>query len=164
MGNSHKNHLSGTSSSIRTKLWWNSRWMVLFQNCVRQSCSATKMAATVQLRCYWKQLCSRWAITGSWEPLVFFIIKDVHDWLHRTCYHANEHYKDNLREYNFWVNLLQIIVNMCCSFIYSLIMCIVSSIYSVQKSKTSTLNKYTVVLTHNLAISLNTRWHCRQTL
>jgi hypothetical protein len=52
--NSHKNHLSGTSSSIRTKLWWNSHWMVLFQNCVRQSRSPTKMATTVQLRCYWK--------------------------------------------------------------------------------------------------------------
>jgi hypothetical protein len=24
--------LSGTSSSFRTKLWWNSHWMVLFQN------------------------------------------------------------------------------------------------------------------------------------
>jgi hypothetical protein len=48
--------LSGTSSSIRTKLWWNSHWMVLFQNCVRQSRSPTKMATTVQLRCYWKQL------------------------------------------------------------------------------------------------------------
>ena len=46
---------SGTSSSIRTKLWWNSHWMVLFQNCVRQSHSPT----TVQLRCYWKQLWSR---------------------------------------------------------------------------------------------------------
>ena len=45
--------------------------MVLFQNCVRQLRSPTKMAATVQLRCYWKQLWSRWAITGSWEPLVF---------------------------------------------------------------------------------------------
>ena len=56
---------SGTSSSIRTRLWWNSHWMVLFQNCVRQSRSPTKMAATVQLRCYWKQLWSRWAITGS---------------------------------------------------------------------------------------------------
>ena len=70
MGNSHKPILSGTSSSIRTKLWWNSHWMVLFQNCVWQSHSSTKMAATVQLRCYWKQLWSRWAITGSWEPLV----------------------------------------------------------------------------------------------
>jgi hypothetical protein len=30
----------------------------------------TKMATTVQLHCYWKQLWSRWAITGSWEPLV----------------------------------------------------------------------------------------------
>ena len=59
--------MSGTSSSIRTKLWWNSHWMVLFQNCVRQSRSPT----TVQLRCYWKQLWSRWAITGSWEPLVY---------------------------------------------------------------------------------------------
>jgi hypothetical protein len=24
----------------------------------------------VQLRCYWKQLWSRWAITGCWEPVV----------------------------------------------------------------------------------------------
>ena len=67
-----KTILSGTSSSIRTKLWWNSHWMVLFQNCVRQSRSSTKMATTVQLRCYWKQLWFRWAITGSWEPLVVF--------------------------------------------------------------------------------------------
>ena len=97
-----------TICSIRTKCWWNSHWMVLFQkyvrrfgpstkmaptaklsltlepmgnshknlwmvlfqNCVRQSRSPTKMAATVQLRCYWKPLWSRWAITGSWEPLV----------------------------------------------------------------------------------------------
>jgi hypothetical protein len=44
--------------------------VVLFQNCVRQLRSPTKIAATVQLRCYWKQLWSRWAITGSWEPLV----------------------------------------------------------------------------------------------
>ena len=44
--------------------------MVLFQNGVRQLRSPVKMAATVQLRCYWKQLWSRWAITGSWEPLV----------------------------------------------------------------------------------------------
>ena len=64
--------MSGTSRSIRTKLWWNSHLMVLFQNCVRQSRSPTKMAATVQLHCYWKQLWSRWAITGSWEPLVSF--------------------------------------------------------------------------------------------
>jgi hypothetical protein len=46
-----KTILSGTSSSIRTKLWWNSHWMVLFQNCVQQSCSPTKIAATVQLCC-----------------------------------------------------------------------------------------------------------------
>ena len=45
--------------------------MVLFQNGVRQLHSPAKMAATVQFRCYWKQLWSRWAITGSWEPLVF---------------------------------------------------------------------------------------------
>ena len=44
--------------------------MVLLQIDVRQLRSPTKMAATVQLRCYWKQLWSRWAITGSWEPLV----------------------------------------------------------------------------------------------
>jgi hypothetical protein len=45
--------------------------MVLLQNYVRQSRSPTKMATTVQLRCYWKQLWSRGAITDSWEPLVF---------------------------------------------------------------------------------------------
>jgi hypothetical protein len=49
-------------------------WMVLFQNCVRQSRSPTMMAATVQLRCYWKQLWSRWAITGSCEPLVLLFV------------------------------------------------------------------------------------------
>ena len=70
--------MSGTSSSIRTKLWWNSHWMVLFQNCVRQSCSPTKMATTVQLCCYWKQLWSRWAITGSWEPLVLIYYQVVY--------------------------------------------------------------------------------------
>ena len=47
--------------------------MVLFQNGVRQLHSPAKMATTVQFRCYWKQLWSRWAITGSWEPLVYFI-------------------------------------------------------------------------------------------
>jgi hypothetical protein len=43
------------------------------QNCVRQLRSPAKMAATVQLHCYWKQLWSRWAITGSCEPLVLNI-------------------------------------------------------------------------------------------
>jgi hypothetical protein len=47
--------------------------MDLFQNGVRQLRSPAKMAATVQLRCYWKQLWSRWAITGSWEPLIYSI-------------------------------------------------------------------------------------------
>jgi hypothetical protein len=74
-----KTILSGTGSSIRTKLWWNSHLMVLFQNCVQQSCSPTKMAAAVQLRCYWKQLWSRWAITGSWEPLVSFALSIFSD-------------------------------------------------------------------------------------
>ena len=35
-----KTILSGTSSSIRTKLWRNSHWIFLFQNCVRQSRSS----------------------------------------------------------------------------------------------------------------------------
>ena len=72
--------MSGTCSSVRTKLWWNSHWMVLFQNCVRQSRSPTKMAATVQLRCYWKQLWSRWAITGPWEPLVILSHQTTVTW------------------------------------------------------------------------------------
>ena len=58
--------MSGTSSSIKTKLWWNSHWMVLLQNGVWQLRSPAKMATIVQLRCYWKQLWSRWAIIGSW--------------------------------------------------------------------------------------------------
>jgi hypothetical protein len=37
-----KTILSGTRSSIRTKLWWNSHWMVLFQNCVRTSFAEKK--------------------------------------------------------------------------------------------------------------------------
>jgi hypothetical protein len=49
-----KTILSGTSSSIKTKLRWNSHWMVLFQNGVRQLRSPAKMAATVQLRCYYE--------------------------------------------------------------------------------------------------------------
>jgi hypothetical protein len=36
MGNSHKIFLSETICSIRTKFWWNSHWMVLFQKCVRR--------------------------------------------------------------------------------------------------------------------------------
>ena len=83
-----KTILSGTSGSIRTKLWWNSHWNsldgIVFQNCVRQSCSPTKMAATVQLCCYWKQLWSRWTITGSWDPLVgnvFYIIQMLRECL-----------------------------------------------------------------------------------
>jgi hypothetical protein len=64
--------------------------MVLFQNCVRQSRSPTKMATTVQLHCYWKQLWSRWAITGSWEPLVYqwrsTFYKSFKKWRHlRLC-------------------------------------------------------------------------------
>jgi hypothetical protein len=35
---------------------------------------------TVQLRCYWKQLWSRWAITGSWEPLVSETTKQIPSW------------------------------------------------------------------------------------
>ena len=61
--------------------------MVLFQNGVRQLRSPAKMTATVQLRCYWKQLWSRWAITGSWEPLVFIsgsIVYALHQIMHKA--------------------------------------------------------------------------------
>jgi hypothetical protein len=81
-----KTILSGTSSSIRTKRWWNSHWMVLFQNCVRQLRSPTKMAATVQFRCYWKQLWSRWAITGSlWVQPCLCLFKYT-AWIHIIAY------------------------------------------------------------------------------
>ena len=38
-----------TICSIRTKCWWNSHWMVLFQNCVWWSRPLTKMAAQLNL-------------------------------------------------------------------------------------------------------------------
>jgi hypothetical protein len=41
--------LSETICSIRTKFWWNSHWMVLFQKCVRRLGPSTKMAPTVEL-------------------------------------------------------------------------------------------------------------------
>jgi hypothetical protein len=41
--------LSGTSCSIGTKLWLNSHWMVLFQNCVWWSRPLTKIAAQLNL-------------------------------------------------------------------------------------------------------------------
>jgi hypothetical protein len=64
----------GPSNDYVIKVWFQlSNWFKARRflcDCVRQSHSPTKMAATVQLHCYWKQLWSRWAITGSWEPLV----------------------------------------------------------------------------------------------
>jgi hypothetical protein len=41
--------LSETICSIRTKCWWNSHWMVLFQKCVRRFGPSTKMAPTAEL-------------------------------------------------------------------------------------------------------------------
>ena len=41
--------LSETICSIRTKFWWNSHWMVLFQKCVRRFGPSTMMAPTAEL-------------------------------------------------------------------------------------------------------------------
>jgi hypothetical protein len=41
--------LSETICSIRTKFWWNSHWMALFQKCVRRFGPSTKMAPTAEL-------------------------------------------------------------------------------------------------------------------
>jgi hypothetical protein len=41
--------LSETICSIRTKFWWNSHWMVLFQKCVRRFGPSIKMAPTAEL-------------------------------------------------------------------------------------------------------------------
>jgi hypothetical protein len=41
--------LSETICSIRTQFWWNSHWMVLFQNCVHRFGPSTKMASTAEL-------------------------------------------------------------------------------------------------------------------
>jgi hypothetical protein len=54
MGNSHKNLLVWNHiCSIRTKFWWNSHWMVLFQKCVRWFRPSTKMAPTAELSLTW---------------------------------------------------------------------------------------------------------------
>jgi hypothetical protein len=41
------------------------------------------------IRCFWKQLWSRWAITGSWDPLVLFIHN--HLTLIKWCYTRLQH-------------------------------------------------------------------------
>ena len=41
--------LSETICSIRTKFWWKSHWMVLFQNCVQRFGPLTKMAEQLNL-------------------------------------------------------------------------------------------------------------------
>ena len=41
--------MSETICSIRTKCWWNSHWMVLFQKYVRWVGPSTKMAPTAEL-------------------------------------------------------------------------------------------------------------------
>jgi hypothetical protein len=57
IGTTRHNFGRGPSNDYFIKVWFQlSNW---FQT-----------RTTVQLRCYWKQLWSRWAITGSWEPLV----------------------------------------------------------------------------------------------
>jgi hypothetical protein len=38
-----------TICSIRTKCWWNSHWMVLFQKFIRRFGPSTKMAPTAEL-------------------------------------------------------------------------------------------------------------------
>ena len=40
---------SETAWPILTKLWWNSPWVVLFQNCVRQPRPPNKMAARLKI-------------------------------------------------------------------------------------------------------------------
>ena len=45
---------SETICSIRTKFWWNSHWMVLFQKCVRRFGPSTKMALTAELSLTWE--------------------------------------------------------------------------------------------------------------
>ena len=49
MGNSPKNLLVWNHLLNKNKFWWNSHWMVLFQNCVRQFVPSTKMAPTPEL-------------------------------------------------------------------------------------------------------------------
>jgi hypothetical protein len=45
-----------TICSIRTKCWWNSRWMVLFQKYVRRFGPSTKMAPTAKLSLTWEHM------------------------------------------------------------------------------------------------------------
>jgi hypothetical protein len=56
--------LSETICSIRTKFWWNSHWMVLFQICVRWFGPSTKMAG-VHPRFIPPKFCCNWP-SGFW--------------------------------------------------------------------------------------------------
>jgi hypothetical protein len=111
--------------------------MVLFQNCVRQSCSPTKMATTVQLRCYWKQLWSRWATCFLSETLIYiaspiiFLFIHNHLTLRKWCYTQLQHdfaldpiispfdfhfrtYKRNLAIQTEWWELLNAACQIIC--------------------------------------------------
>jgi hypothetical protein len=56
--------LSETICSIRTKFWWNSHWMVLFQKCVRRFGPSTKMACEFPIGSYVKLST---AVQPSWS-------------------------------------------------------------------------------------------------
>ena len=132
--------MSGTSSSIRTKLWWNSHWLVLYQNCVQQSRSSTKMATTVRLRCYWKQIWSRWAITGSWEPLVYLFVSSSSNspkfplFNHKYIYlkRVNSYWYDGshlISDFDFIISVYMLYI-LCvkCKFSLSIMLCQLSSL------------------------------------
>jgi hypothetical protein len=56
----------------QTQFWKRIIQWLFYQSLVpiEQLVPDKKIFMSVQLRCYWKQLWSRWEITGSWEPLV----------------------------------------------------------------------------------------------
>jgi hypothetical protein len=54
-----------TICSIRTKCWWNSHWMVLFQKCVWRFGPSTKMAPTAELSLSYVKLST--AVQPSWS-------------------------------------------------------------------------------------------------
>ena len=95
------------------------------------------MATTVQLRCYWKQLWSRWAITGSWEPLVLklecFSWKSLY--VHQFLYFKREFFK-TLHPCLLPYNEMHILTEVCSDHIWWVIVvfCVEYLIKNVERT------------------------------
>ena len=119
-------HLTFSICSKRTKFWWNSHWMVLFQKCVRRLDPSTKMAPTAEfsltydpmgnshtillLRNHWancKQTLVEWSLDGPLPKLCPVIPTSNQDGRQAKNRKRGDEIKKNLLLWNYWANLKQ---------------------------------------------------------